>query len=255
MPVNENQSTISIIVPLYNEEDSIYSVLKRIPNQYAYEIIVVNDGSTDNSIKQVKKVKNKNIQIISHKNNRGYGAALLTGLRHAKGDIIITLDSDGQHDPNEIPKLIQPILNDKADLVIGSRYLGNCHYTVPFYTRMGEFLINVFLYFFFGQQVGNNQSGFRAIRKEYLPLLQNLDFRNFGLGTEIVLKAASSRLRIKEVPINVNPREYGKSYINYSKILVIIGACILKYAFLKFDLLKFVPDFLKRIFLRITDHF
>ncbi|MHA1337355.1 MAG: glycosyltransferase family 2 protein [Promethearchaeota archaeon] len=100
-----------------------------MPNHQKYEIIIVDDGSTDNSILEIRKIiHNKNIRILQHDKNKGYGAALLTGIKHAKGKIIVTMDSDGQHNPEEIDNLIKPILENKADMTIGSRYKGICNF-------------------------------------------------------------------------------------------------------------------------------
>lgn len=243
---------VSIIIPLFNEEKSIKKVLNRIPNHFYYEIIVVDDGSTDNSVKQVKEIKKKNIHLFNHHRNKGYGAAILTGFEKASGDIIVTLDSDGQHDPREIPKLIEPIVSNQADIVIGSRYLGNCHYSIPFYTRFGEYLINMFLQLFFHQTVKNNQSGFRSFSKDYLILFNNMDFRNFGLCTELLFKAAANNLKIKEVPISVKPRKYGRSYVKLYKILITISACVLKYGLKKFRLTHLIPKFIRKLFLKVS---
>ena len=89
----QDQLFISIIIPLYNEEKSIKNIINRIPHYFKHEIIIVDDGSKDNSISEVLKIKNENISLIRHIENKGYGAAILTGIKHAKGDIIITIDS------------------------------------------------------------------------------------------------------------------------------------------------------------------
>ena len=137
---------VSIVIPLYNEEHSIQEVIKRIPNHRRYEIVLVDDGSTDNSVERALEV-NRDIKVYKHETNKGYGAALLTGIKHATGDIIVTMDSDGQHDPKEIERLIKPIINHQADIVIRSRYLGKCNYKVPFHTYLGEFFIEMLIYF------------------------------------------------------------------------------------------------------------
>ena len=128
---------ISVIIPIYNEENSIKEVIERIPNHRNYELILIDDGSTDNSIKKVQEVKNKSIEVIRHEKNQGYGGALITGFKHANGDILITLDSDGQHNPEEIPSLVKALIDNNADMVIGSRYLGGYSYKVPLHTKIG----------------------------------------------------------------------------------------------------------------------
>ncbi|MHA1479610.1 MAG: glycosyltransferase family 2 protein, partial [Promethearchaeota archaeon] len=146
---------ISVIIPVYNEENSIKNVIERIPNHRNYEIILIDDGSIDRSVLKIKEIENDNIILLQHQKNLGYGAALITGFKSATGNIIITLDSDGQHKPEEIEKMLKPILQDKADLVIGSRYLGECDYKVPLYTRIGEYCVKICILMLFRQRVGN----------------------------------------------------------------------------------------------------
>jgi len=238
---DKNALLISIIIPVFNEEFTIKEVLKRIPNSYQQEIIVIDDGSTDKSIEQIKKVKNKNIHIIKHPYNLGYGAAIQTGISHASGDILITLDSDGQHNPEELMKLIKPIIKNDADIVVGSRYKGNSIYKVPLHTRVGEFIINKCLRFFFHQKVSNNQSGFRAFSKRSLKIFKNMIYSTFTFCTEILFKAAYYNLRIMEVPITVNPRKFGVSYVKVLKIVTSIAFCLIIYALRKFKIKKIIP--------------
>jgi len=123
---------ISIILPMYNEENTIKTVLEDLPNNHTIEIIVVDDHSTDSSLKEIEKVKlEQKIKVISHKRNRGYGGAIISGISQAKGNIIVTMDSDGQHDPDDIINLVKPILDGKADYTIGSRYKGAYYYQIP----------------------------------------------------------------------------------------------------------------------------
>ena len=233
---------ISIVIPLYNEENSIKDILRRIPNHFRFEIIITDDGSTDNSVKCVKEVcheiKNQ-IKLVKHIKNQGYGAAILTGLRHAKGEIIVTMDSDGQHKPEEIPNLISPILSKKADFIVGSRYLGNCNYKVPFSTRLGEFCINKCLWLLFHQKIGNNQSGFRAFNKRTLRLFLNIRHDKFGLCTETLFKAAYNKLKIAEIPIHVDSRKYGHSKIRLFKLFTSILIYILVYSLRRFNIGNF----------------
>ncbi|MFX1500696.1 MAG: glycosyltransferase family 2 protein [Promethearchaeota archaeon] len=237
---------ISIVIPVFNEEYSIKKVIKKIPNHYSYEIIIVDDGSTDNSIKKVREINDQNIKIIQHGKNKGYGAALLTGFRNTAGNIIVTLDSDGQHDPKEIPNLIEPIISNKADMVIGSRYLGKSHYKIPLYTRLGEYFVNTCLRLLFRQKVTNNQCGFRAISSEIINRFTNLRQIGMGFSTELIFKVAFYKFKIIEVPISVNPRYFGSSYVQLFKITKSILSCIVFYT-LRWLKLKINNPFLIRI--------
>jgi len=224
---------ISVVIPVYNEEKSIRDVVERIPNHHQYEIILVDDGSTDNSFENVKAIKNRHIRVVKHNRNRGYGAAIITGIKSAKGDIIVTLDSDGQHNPEEIPRLIKPIINKQADIVIGSRYLGKCNYRVPSYTKIGENLINIFLWILFRQKVKNNQSGFKAFSKNSIKIFNKMMYNRFGLCTETIYKAAYYKFNLLEVPVSVNIRKHGNSYVNIAKLFIAISTCILIYGLRK----------------------
>jgi len=237
---------ISVVIPVYNEEKSIKNVIDRIPNHQQYEIILVDDGSTDKSFEKVKVIKNRYIKVVKHKSNKGYGAAILTGIKYATGDIIVTMDSDGQHNPEEIQKLIKPIMNNQADMVIGSRYLGQCNYKIPLHTRVGEYFIDFFLWHLFGKNVKNNQSGFRAFNKRSLEIFNDLIYNKFGLCTEILFKAALNNLKIKEIPITVNPRKYGTSYVQLVKIFLSVFSCIIIYGLKKFKLLEMIPQIISR---------
>jgi len=237
----KDQLFISIIIPLYNEEKSIKNIINKIPNYFKHEIIIVDDGSKDNSVNEVLKIKNENISLIRHNENKGYGAAILTGLKHAKGDIIITIDSDGQHNPEEIPILIQPILTNGVDIVVGSRYKGKSNYRVPLHTRAGEYVVNRSLWYLFHQKIGNNQSGFRAFNKNSLKLFNDVIFSKFGLCTEILFKAAYNRFKICEVPISLNERKHGVSYNKVIEIFKSINSIILLYFLKKIGIGNIIP--------------
>jgi len=235
---------ISVIIPVYNEENSIKNVIERIPNHRNYEIILIDDGSMDKSVLKIKEIENNNIILLQHQKNLGYGAALITGFKSATGNIIITLDSDGQHKPEEIEKMIKPILQNKADLVIGSRYLGECDYKVPLYTRIGEYCVKICILTLFRQRVGNNQSGYRCFRKEILNGLNDNLFVGMGFTTEFLLECALNNLKILEIPISIKQREHGTSYVNLANLFKSILNCIAIY-FLKRSKLKINTSFVK----------
>jgi len=226
----------SVIIPLYNEENSIKDVINRIPNHRSYEIIIVDDGSTDNSLRRIKEIENKEIRVIQHGKNRGYGASILTGFENAIGDIIVTMDSDGQHNPEDIPTLIKPIIKNQADFVVGSRYLGSSAYKIPLHTRVGEYFIGKCLWFLYRQKIRNNQGGFRAFRKETVKLFRNLQNTGMGLTTELLFKAAHNNLKIIEKPISLNSRKAGTTYVKLFRIVISVSLCIIFYTMKKLNL-------------------
>ena len=230
VPVEEEEThpRISIVIPLHNEQGTIREVIERIPDYLNAEIIVVDDGSTDGSAQKAQEAR-REIKVVRHERNQGYGAALLTGFKHASGDIIVTMDSDGQHRPEEIPNFIAPILKKKADVVVGSRYLGTCNFKVPLYTRLGEFCINKSLWLLYRQKVGNNQNGFRAYHKRVFPIFNRLQSNGMGIGTEILFSAAHHGFRIMEMPMTAEPRAFGLSYVNVLRVFKTIISILLIY--------------------------
>ena len=238
---------ISVIIPLYNEENTIKNVIERIPNHQEYDIIIVDDGSTDKSVQRIQEIRDKNIRIVRHKKNQGYGEAVLSGFKEARGDIIVTLDSDGQHNPEDIPNLIKPLINNEADLVIGSRYLGKCYYKMPLYARVGGYLVQLCLRLLFYQKIYDNQCGFRAFNKDISKRFKNMRYTDMGFSTEMLFKAAFYNYRVVETPVHGNPRKYGTSYVNLIQITKSIISCIIFYTLRKFKL-NINHLFIKKIF-------
>ena len=148
------------------------------------------------------------------------------------------MDSDGQHNPNEIFHLIEPILNDQADICIGSRYLGRCNYNIPLYTRLGECLIEKSLQILFGQKISNNQSGFRAIKRNIIDVFDKTKFNGFAFATEVLIKSKLKDCRIVEVPIVLEPRKYGMSKIRLIKLIISLISCFGYYFLIKFKKIR-----------------
>jgi len=157
---------IIVAIPAYNEEETI---AKEILNakKYADKIIICDDGSADSTAEIAKSL---GADVIRHKRNLGYGAAIQSLFKRAKElnfDVLVTLDGDGQHDPDDIPKVIKPIIDDEADIVIGSRFIGNSLVVMPWYRRIGVKLITNFVNYSAKQSISirDAQSGFRASGK------------------------------------------------------------------------------------------
>ncbi len=233
----DNSVLLSIILPMYNEENTIRSILEKLPKNELIEIIIIDDFSSDNSLKEIKKVKHHSkFKIIHHLENRGYGNAILTGMQYAIGDVIVSMDTDGQHSPDDIFSLIKPIFEGKADYTIGSRYLGSYHYRLPLSTRLGEILVEKFFRVFFGINIKNNQNGFRAFNKDLIPTFRKAKFLGYAFCTEQILQAKLSEHRILERPIKVYDREYGYSKIILRRLTLNIFASLLIYYLIKFKL-------------------
>ena len=225
--IDDNSLLLSIILPVYNEGKTILKLVQSLPIHKSIEIIIVNDYSSDNSFEEIKKAKYKGrIHIITHRVNSGYGAALLTGIRHSRGKIFITMDSDGQHQAIDLFNLIKPIFDGQADITIGSRYKGSYNYKLPLSTRIGEAILEVVIRVFFGQLVKNNQGGFRAFHRKTYKMFEETRFHGYAFTTELLLSAALHDYKIIECPINLLGREHGGSYIILNKLLLSLTLCI-----------------------------
>jgi glycosyltransferase involved in cell wall biosynthesis len=236
----EDTILLSIILPLYNEEQTIGKVLRNLPRGKSIEIIVVDDYSKDNSLKEIERInENNEIKVIKHKKNRGYGAAIVTGINNARGEIIVTMDSDGQHSPYDILAMIKPILNDEADYTIGSRYLGSYFYKLPVSTRVGELLVEKLIQIFFGKKIMNNQNGFRAFNRKVIPIFKDFKYEGYAFCTEQIIRAVIKGYRIKECPIKVYDRKFGASNIILTHLSVNIFSCILQYILAKLNITIF----------------
>lgn len=198
---------VYIVLPAYCEEKIIEKVINNVLGE-GYECIVVDDGSPD---KTYAKAKNTGVITIKHPINRGKGAATQTGIDAAKkldADIVVTMDSDGQHNPKDIKKLIQPIRDNQADVVIGSRMINK--EGMPGSRVFMNKIANLITYMFFGIMVTDSQSGFRAYnRKAYSSVYTYLD--RYEFESEMLGQVKNAKLRIVEVPIKVIYTDYSKN--------------------------------------------
>lgn len=189
----------TVIMPAYNEELCISGIILR-SKKYIDNIIVIDDGSTDNTAEIAELAGAK---VISHQTNMGKGEALKTGFNAAKkSDIIVTLDADGQHNPDEIPKLISPITDGKADIVNGSRYIKGNSKETPVYRRIGQSILDKATNYGNGLDITDSQSGFRAFAGNTIPYFR-FNSKGFGIESEMLMDAANAELQIEEVEIGV----------------------------------------------------
>ena len=192
---------IVIGIPAFNEEKNIGSIITKL-NDLADEIIVCNDGSTDLTSNIAQKM---GAVVIDHSKNLGYGAAIRSIFLKAKqlsGDILVTFDADGQHRIEDIEKVVKPILDESADLVIGSRFLDDSEKEVPHYRKVGIKIITKITNASIKKQLTDSQSGFRAYSKKILNELNPSEL-GMGISTEILIKASAKNFRISEVPITI----------------------------------------------------
>ena len=206
-PIDLSQKKIVAVIPAYNEEKTIGEIIDKC-KKYVNDVIVVNDGSNDNTEKIAYE---KGAIVVSFYKNKGLGVAMRYGLNQAlreKADIIITIDADGQYLPSEIPKLLELIKNDEADLILGSRFLG----TIEKMSAIKRFGNKVFAWLvrnITGLPITDPNTGFRAIKADILDEIHIGS--SFTYTQEMILRAVEEGFRIKEVPITFRKREKGKS--------------------------------------------
>lgn len=206
---------LSIIIPVYNEESTIGNIIDRAKaaaNQTGLknEIIVVDDHSHDKSLQTAQAHIPK---LYTLKQHLGKGYALRAGFAKAKGNIIVTLDSDGSHRPEELQELLTPILKNTADLVIGSRYLNHKKVSARRLNAFGVQVFNGFIDLLTGITITDSQSGFRAMKREVMQSQKQIS-RGYEIESEMLVKAAKRKFRIIEVPISFEQRTYGRSGVD-----------------------------------------
>ncbi len=213
--MSSDQILLSIIIPVYNEELTIASIIDRTKavmqqTGLKYEVIVVDDCSHDKSLETANKHSAK---VYTLKQHFGKGYALRAGFAKAKGQLIITIDSDASHRPEELPRVLSPILKDKADLVIGSRYLNQKNVEARKLNMFGVQIFNLLVKLLTGTYVTDSQSGYRAMKREVL-INQNLKSGEYEIESEMLVKTAKEGFRIVEVPISFEQRTYGRSGVD-----------------------------------------
>ena len=197
---NPNIMKITIGIPAYNEEKNIASIITKL-KKITDSIIVCDDGSSDMT---TEISKNLGAIVISHEKNMGYGVAInsiFQKSREMNADLLVTFDADGQHRVEDIEKVVEPIKNNDADLVIGSRFLDKKS-DVPNYRKIGIKVITQVTNASMKKKLTDSQSGFRAYNKQVLSQISPSEV-GMGISTEILIKSSSKGLRITEVPITI----------------------------------------------------
>jgi glycosyltransferase involved in cell wall biosynthesis len=230
--MDNNETLLSVVIPVFNEELTIGDVIRRLKAtmqkiSFKHEIIVVDDCSEDKSL---EISKSQSVKVYSLKKHMGKGYALRTGFAKAKGEIIATIDSDGSHRPEELPLLLTPILQNQADLVIGSRFLHEKPSSAKKLNVIGVRLFNVLIKIFTRAEVSDSQSGYRVMKSE---ILQDLRLKSgeYEIESEMLVKTARRGFRVKEVSISFEQRTYGKSRLDpmvdgFKILLSIVLACV-----------------------------
>jgi len=193
---------IAIGLPAFNEEKNIASIITKL-EKISDIVLVCDDGSSDLTGKIAFKM---GATVITHKKNMGYGAAIKSLFLKAQEldvDVLVTFDADGQHDVNDIKKVVEPISTNTADLVIGSRFLDNAEDNIPSYRKTGIKIITKLTNTSLKEKIKDSQSGFRAYSKDVLSKIIPSDY-GMGVSSEILIKASKNDFRIAEVPIQIS---------------------------------------------------
>jgi len=206
-----HSSIVSVVIPAYNEEKTIGHVITETISvmdslKMPYEVIIVDDGSTDNTRKIATQYK---ATVLSNGMNRGKGYALRKGFQQARGDIIVTIDSDGTHSPKEIPSIIYPLLNG-VDIVTGSRFKGHGKESTSKLHLLGNFIFNILIMILTKKRITDSQTGFRGFKKEFLQEI-NLESYGYEIETEMTVKGLKNGFVYHEIPISCIKRRYDTS--------------------------------------------
>ncbi len=204
--MENNYKLICVVIPVFNEAGVIQSVIDELQNAGDYVLIVVDDGSSDNTF--IIASMNSSVLCVRHRINRGKGAAVKTGIMAANmigADIIITMDGDGQHDPKDIPCLIKPILDGRCDVVLGSRSLDKSE--MPYLKIAANSAGNFFTWLFYGILVSDSQSGFRVYSK-YAAIIIDTKADKYEYDSKVIREIKNNRLCFTEIPIQTRYTDY-----------------------------------------------
>jgi glycosyltransferase involved in cell wall biosynthesis len=223
---------LSVIIPCYNEKNTITKIVKAVNDScnYEKEIIIVDDCSNDGTQDILRnEIANTVDRIIYHEKNQGKGAALRTGISYATGDIIVIQDADLEYDPQEYPILVNPIIENKADVVFGSRFMGGRPHRVLYYWHsVGNKFLTLVSNMFTNLNLTDMETCYKVFRKEIIQSI-TIEENRFGFEPEITAKIAKLNCRIFEVGISYNGRKYEDGKKIGWKDGVRTLYCILKY--------------------------
>ena len=201
---------LSVVIPVYNEIMTIKEVIEKISLvDIPKEIIIVDDYSSDGTREILAGIKSDQVKVFYLERNMGKGAAVRTALKHVTGDIVIIQDADLEYDPRDYPALMKPIVEGRADVVYGSRFLGGPHRVLFFWHYVGNKIITTFSNMLSNVNLTDMETGYKVFKRE---VVENLGLKSnrFGFEPEITMKLTKAKYRIYEVPISYWGRDYSE---------------------------------------------
>jgi glycosyltransferase involved in cell wall biosynthesis len=205
--------TLSVVMPVYNEQETLDRIVRRVASTtLKAELVAVDDGSTDGSLEILRRLESEGLidRVIVHERNLGKGAALASGFAAATGDFVIVQDADMEYDPAEYRKLLEPILDDRADVVFGSRFLGGePHRVLYFWHYVGNRFLTLLSNMVTNLNLSDMETCYKCFRREVLDGLV-IEERGFGVEPELTAKVAAGGWRVYEVGVSYSGRTYAE---------------------------------------------
>jgi len=222
---------LSIIVPVFNEETTVETLVSRVQDvklPIAREIIAVDDCSTDGTPAILEELSKQGVRVLKHDRNRGKGAAVRTGLEKVTGDLVLIQDADLEYDPEDIPLLLRPFLDGRADVVYGSRFIGGTHRVLLFWHYAANKLFTLLTNILYNVNLTDMGVCYKVFRTGILKAVRHRS-DGFGFEPEVTAKVCKRHLRLYEVPISYSGRTYdeGKK-ISFKDAFVYLW-CLLRY--------------------------
>lgn len=203
---------LSVVMPVCNEKNTIHEIIARVlkvDTGLEKELVIVDDFSTDGTRDILGQLDNPRIKVFFHPKNMGKGAALRTGFSQAQGDIVLIQDADLEYDPREYPKLLEPLLDGRADVVYGSRFLGGPHRVLFFWHYVANKMLTGFANLLSNLNLTDMETCYKVFKKDVLSRIR-LKSDRFGFEPEVTIKVAKLKCRVYEVPISYSGRDYSE---------------------------------------------